>query len=452
MTRTLPGPLPTVSIVGRPNVGKSTLFNRLTQTRRAIVDSVPGITRDRMEQPVEWTGRWFRLVDTGGIDFEDPDTIPRQIVEQAIVAMDNSHLVILLADARAGLNPVEREIADLLRRRDVPVIVAANKVDEARSDASALEFHRLGLGDVVPISAEQGHGIDHLLDAILGLLPDAPTERVEDDVVRVAVVGRPNVGKSSLVNRLLGQERLIVSDVPGTTRDAVDVRVRLGELEAILVDTAGLRRKGTDRERIDHVARVMAERAVERADVALLLVDASEGITHQDAVIAGMVVEAGAGLVVLLNKWDLVERQEERFPEIIAELRDSLRFATWAEALTVSVLTGERLHRIGREVARVQENRSRRIPTGRLNDVIDDAMRRHQPPQRGQGREFRVKYLTQVAVKPPAFVAFTTGGRPHFTWQRYLENRLREEFDFTGTPLVIRWRSGRKPRGGSESS
>lgn len=440
--------LPLVTIVGRPNVGKSTLFNRLTGTRRAIVDSLPGITRDRMEHPVEWLGRWFRLADTGGIDLGDRETIPRQIVEQATIAVEMSDLVVLLVDARTGLNPVEADIAEILRKRQVPVVVAANKVDDRRHAPHAAEFHRLGLGSVVPVSAEQGPGVDDLLDAILARLPDAPTEFTADETIRIAVVGRPNVGKSSLVNRLVGGNRVIVSDIPGTTRDTIDVRVRLGELDALLVDTAGLRRKGTDEARIDHVARVMAERAIGRCDVALLMVDAKDGVTHQDSVVAGLVVEAGAGLVVLLNKWDLVEDQESTYPEIIAQVEDRLRFATWAPVLTVSVLTGERLSRIGADVARVAANRSRRIPTAELNAVLDDATRRHQPPQRGKGKEFRIKYITQVGIHPPSFVAFATGGAPHFTWQRYLENRLREAFDFAGAPIVVRWKGGQKPRSG----
>ena len=435
--------LPRVAIIGRPNVGKSTLFNRLTGTRKAIVDSVSGITRDRLEQPVEWTGKWFLLVDTGGIDFEATEIIPRRIVEQALEAVASSDLVVLVGDARTGLTSMETEIARELRRSGTRILVAANKVDTPRDAPHAGEFHRLGLGPVFPISAEQGGGIDDLLDAILGELPDAPAELVEDETLRLAVIGRPNVGKSSLVNRLLGSERVIVSEIPGTTRDSVDVRVKLGDLEAVLVDTAGLRRKGTDSERIDHVARVMAERSLERADVALLMIDAAEGITHQDAVIAGLAVQSGAGLLILLNKWDLVPDQENRYPELLAEVKDKLKFADWAPAMTVSVLTGERLHRIGAAVERIAANRARRIPTAELNAVMEEAQRRHQPPQRGKGKEFRVKYMTQIAVKPPAFVAFTTGGAPHPTWQNYVHNRLREAFDFEGTPLIISYRGGR---------
>ena len=435
--------LPRVAIIGRPNVGKSTLFNRLTSSRKAIVDSVPGITRDRLEQPVEWTGRYFMLVDTGGIDFEATDVIPRRIVEQALEAVATSDLVVLVGDARTGLTAMETEIASELRRSGTKVLVAANKVDTPRDAPHAGEFHRLGLGPVHPISAEQGGGIDRLLDAILQELPDAPAEIVQDDTLRIAVIGRPNVGKSSLVNRLLGSERVIVSEVPGTTRDSVDVRVRLGDLDAVLVDTAGLRRKGTDAERIDHVARVMAERSLERADVALLMIDASEGITHQDAVIAGLAVKSGAGLLILLNKWDLVTDQEARHPELLADVKEKLRFADWAPALTVSVLTGERLQRLGAAVARIAENRARRIPTAELNAVMEEAQRRHQPPQRGKGKEFRVKYMTQVGVAPPTFVAFTTGGAPHPTWQNYVHNRLREAFDFEGTPVIIQYRGGR---------
>jgi GTP-binding protein len=439
--------LPVVAIVGRPNTGKSTLFNRLTRTRSAIVDSVPGVTRDRIEAPVEWRGRWFTLADTGGIDFADEASIPRQVVKQAEVAMAISDVVVFLVDARAGLNPVEREIAGLLRRRGASVLVGANKVDAPALAAAAAEFHALGLDAVVPVSAEQGVGVDDLLDAILARLPELPTELEDDPALRVAIVGRPNVGKSSLVNRLVGEERVLVADEPGTTRDAVDVRVSVADREVVLVDTAGLRRKGTDAKRVDHVARVMASRAVERCDVAVVMLDAVEGATHQDAVIAGMAVEAGAALVIALNKWDLVKDQERRYPEIVAALRERMKFAAWAPVVTLSVLTGERVQKLFREVMRVAENRLRRIPTAKLNAVVEAAMRAHQPPQRGQGKPFRVKYLTQVAAAPPRFVAFSTSGPPHFTWRRYLENRLREAFDFEGVPLRIVYRKeGRRER------
>ena len=439
--------LPVVSVVGRPNVGKSTLFNRLTQSRRAIVDSVPGVTRDRIELPVEWAGHWFRLVDTGGIDFDDPETIPRQIVEQARVALASSDVIVFLVDARHGLSPVEEELAEVLRRQEVPVIVGANKVDRPELESEAGEFHRLGFDTVVGVSGEQGHGTDVLLDAILELLPEAPDELIEDDAVRIAVIGRPNVGKSSLVNRLLGEERVIVSDVPGTTRDTVDARLKAQDHEFVLVDTAGLKRKGTDKERIDHVSRVMAQRAVDRADVALLLIDAAEGPSHQDAVIAGMAVDAGAGLMILANKWDLVDDQEEAFPRLLEAIRRRIKFAPWAPVLTVSVKTGERVHRLFEGVLRVASNRSRRIATSELNEVMERAMQLHQPPASGRGKEFRLKYVTQVGADPPTFVAFTTGGAPHFTWQRFLENRLREAFDFEGTPVVIRYRGGKKKGG-----
>ncbi len=440
--------LPVVSIIGRPNVGKSTLFNRLTQSRRSIVDSVPGVTRDRIELPVEWCGSWFKMVDTGGIDFEDPDTIPRQIIEQAQVALASSRVVVFVVDARHGMTPVERELADMLRREQIPVVVAANKVDSPELVGEANEFHQFGLDAVVPMSAEQGFGTDDLLDAILERLPEAPTELVHDDTIRIAVIGRPNVGKSSLVNKLLGEERVIVSDIPGTTRDMVDVRLKDGDNEFILLDTAGLKRKGTDKERIDHIARVMAQRALERCDVALLLIDAADGPTHQDAVIAGMATEKGAALIVVANKWDLVAEQEEQFPRLVDAIREKIKFASWAPVLTISAKTGERLHKLFDMVVKVAANRSRRQSTSSLNEMMARALRLHQPPSSGGGKEFKVKYVTQVQGNPPTFVAFTSGGVPHFTWQRFVENRLREAFDFEGTPVVIRYRGGRKTVGG----
>jgi GTP-binding protein len=295
---------------------------------------------------------------------------------------------------------------------------------------------------VIPVSAEQGPGVDHLLDAILERIPDAPTEPPAEDVTRIAVVGRPNVGKSSLVNRLLGAERLVVSETPGTTRDTVDVRLQLDGQVLVLLDTAGLRRSRTEKEKVDHVARLLAQRALERADVAAVMIDAVEGVTHQDAVVAGLAVEAGAAVVLLANKWDLVADQEAAWPRLQRQARERFKFASWAPLLAVSVRTGERLHRVFPEILRVQANRKRRVPTAELNVLVDLASGRHQPPQGAGGREFRVKYLTQVAARPPTFVAFTTGGKPHFTWTRFLENRLREAFDLEGTPVRIRYRGG----------
>jgi GTP-binding protein len=435
-----------VALVGRPNVGKSTLFNRLSRTRRAIVDAVPGITRDRIEAPVEWRGRHFLLVDTGGIDVDDRTGIGKQVVEQARRAVAGSDVIVLVADAREGLHPLDRDVARLLRPRAGAVIVVGNKVDTPGQAPAAGDLHALGLEPVVATSAEQGQGVDALLDAILERLPEAPTALPQEDATRVAIVGRPNVGKSSLVNRLLGEERLVVSESPGTTRDAVDVRVVADGHAFVLVDTAGLRRKGTDRARVEHVARQQAEGALERADVAVLMLDAVEGPTHQDAVIAGLAASSGTGLVILLNKWDLVRDQEARYKTLVAAVRERMKFASWAPVLTISALTGERVAKVLREAHRVATSRARRVPTAELNEVVRRAIHEHQPPQAGRGRSFGVKYLTQVGTCPPTFVAFTVGGMPHFTWRRYLENRLRDELGFEGTPLRVRYRSGKGRR------
>ncbi|MEM7246624.1 MAG: ribosome biogenesis GTPase Der [Acidobacteriota bacterium] len=435
----------TVAIVGRPNVGKSTLFNRLTRTRKAIVDSKPGITRDRIEGLAEWQGRTVRLVDTGGIELDEPDALEQQVVDQANRALAGAQLALLAVDVRAGLQPSEHELADLLRRTDLPVIVVVNKVDHEGLEAELAEFHALGFDHVLPIAAESGSGVAELLDEIFEQLPEGESSDDDDGLLRVAIIGRPNVGKSSLVNVLSGEERVVVSAVPGTTRDAVDVRLKVGEREMLLVDTAGLRRRGSDSERVEHVARVKAEQAVGRCDVAVLLLDAHEGPTHGDAVIAGLAADAGAGLVIAANKWDLVEEKEERFKTLMLDIRDSLRAASWAPVITISVHERERLLRLFETVAEVAERRHRRIPTSRLNEIVQDALRRHEPPAT-KGRPFRVKYLTQVATGPPTFVAFTTGGAPHFSWQRHLENRLRESLDLEGTPLVVRYRKGSSTR------
>ena len=436
-----------VAIVGRPNVGKSTLFNRLIGQRRAIVGDEPGITRDRIYGEVEWAGTKFSLVDTGGIVPDDDAVIPANIFKQAGMAIEESRLLIWVVDARKGITQLDEELAGLLRATGKPVLVAANKVDAASLESEGNEFYRFGFEDVVPVSAEQGIGVGELLDGVVDLLePQINTE--DTDVapeLRLAIVGRPNVGKSSLLNRLLGEDRVIVSPVAGTTRDAIDTVLETPERNFRIIDTAGIRRKGKTDEMAEKLSVIMARKSLERADVAIVLIDAVEGVTALDANIAGYAVEAGCSIILAVNKWDAVEDKETNTAnEFERGLREKMKFLEWAPVVTISALTGQRVERILSLVERADEARNRRIPTSQLNDFFEKAIAQPRggtapSPAKGGFSRLKVQYLTQVGIRPPKFVVFTSGGRPglHFSYERYLLNRLREEFDFFATPLRI---------------
>lgn len=494
--------LPLVTIVGRPNVGKSTLFNRLVGERRSIVGDEPGITRDRIYGEAEWSGRRFSLVDTGGIVPDDDALIPSNILKQAEAAIGQAVALVWVVDVRAGITSLDEELARLLRGTGKTVIVAANKADVARLDAEAGEFHRFGFDEVVPLSSEHGDGVGDLLDALVGHFPAVETSDGEEEdsrgswELRLAIVGRPNVGKSSLVNRLLGEERVIVSPVAGTTRDAVDTllewrddgaafddsheiadpRVQTSPAHGIdagvdpaqqtsednplslthrfrLIDTAGIRRKGKTEEMAEKLSVVMARRSLERADVAVIVVDATEGVVALDANIAGYAVDAGCSVIIAVNKWDAVPGKETGTPyEFERELRDKMKFLDWAPVVFISALTGQRVQRLLPLALRANAARNLRIPTSRLNQFFERAVERPGAPTAvakvGGGSRLHIQYVTQVGVRPPRFVAFTAGGSPgiHFSYERYLLNRLREEFDFYGTPirLIERHRSERK--------
>jgi GTPase len=445
--------LPLVAIVGRPNVGKSTLFNRLVGERRSIVGDEPGITRDRIYGESEWAGRRFSLVDTGGIVPDDEELIPAHIFRQAEFAITEAVALVWVVDARAGATPLDEELARHLRGTGKTVLVAANKVDAAKLEALAGEFHRFGFEDVFPISAENSDGVAELLDALVALLP-APEGAGEDEdgaegrprEVRLAIVGRPNVGKSSLLNRLIGEERVIVSPVAGTTRDAVDTLLYTEGHTFRLVDTAGIRRKGKTEEMAEKLSVVMARRSLERADVAVVVIDAVEGVTALDANIAGYALDAGCSIILAVNKWDLVpDKDTHTNSEFERDLRFKMKFLEWAPVVTISALKGQRLERLLPLALRANEARNRRIPTAQLNAFYERVMASGRAPttpapvKGGQSR-LHVKYLTQTGVRPPAFVVFTGGGRGagiHFSFERFLQNRLREEFDFFATPLRI---------------
>jgi GTP-binding protein len=439
-----------VAIVGRPNVGKSTLFNRLIGERRAIVGDEPGITRDRIYGAVEWAGAKFSLIDTGGIVPDDDAVIPANILKQAGMAIDEAQVLIWVVDARAGVTQLDEELAALLRSTGKHVLVAANKTDSSRLESESTEFFRFGFDNVFPISAEQGIGIGELLDGVVELLKlgeqeASHEESTEPRELRLAIVGRPNVGKSSLLNRLLGEDRVIVSPVAGTTRDAIDTVLETPERKFRLIDTAGIRRKGKTDEMAEKLSVIMARKSLERADVAIVIVDAVEGVTALDATIAGYALDAGCSIIIAVNKWDAIaDKETNTAAEFERELRDKMKFLEWAPVITISALSGQRVERILSLVLKADEARNRRIPTAQLNDFFERAIAQPRggsapSPAKGGFSRLKVQYLTQVGLRPPTFVVFTSGGKPglHFSYERYLLNRLREEFDFFATPLRI---------------
>jgi GTPase len=447
-----------VAIVGRPNVGKSTLFNRLVGERRAIVGDEPGITRDRIYGQVEWVGKKFSLIDTGGIVPDDDAVIPANILKQAGRAIDESDLLIWVVDARAGITQLDEELAALLRSTGKRVLIAGNKTDSAKLESESTEFYRFGFDDVFPISAEQGIGVGELLDRVVESLDHDEVEETEDaDVpreLRLAIVGRPNVGKSSLLNRILGEDRVIVSPVAGTTRDAIDTLLETPERNFRLIDTAGIRRKGKTDEMAEKLSVIMARKSLERADVAIVMIDAEEGVTALDANIAGYALDAGCSIIIAVNKWDAIKDKETNTAiEFERSLRDRMKFLDWAPVITISALTGQRVERILPLVLQADEARNRRISTSQLNDFFERAIAQPRggtapsPGKSGYSR-LKIQYLTQVGIRPPTFVVFTSGGKPglHFSYERYLLNRLREEFDFFATPLRIVEKHKTKPK------
>ncbi len=448
-----PAALPLVAIVGRPNVGKSTLFNRLTGERKALVGDEPGITRDRIYGTAEWNGRHFAIVDTGGIVPDDDAIIPSNIFKQAAAAIEEAQVLIWVVDVRAGATPLDNELAILLRRTCKSVFVATNKADTVSLEGEASEFYQFGFNEVFPVSAEHGNGLGDLLDAVVADLTGAPTD-VEpgERELRLAIVGRPNVGKSSLLNKLLGEERVIVSPIAGTTRDAVDTLLEVDGKKFRLIDTAGIRRKGKTTEMTEKLSVIMARRALERADVALVMVDAIEGVVALDANIAGYAEEAGCSIILIVNKWDALEEKETNTAlEFERNLRDKMKFLEFAPVVTMSALTGQRVARILPLALQAHEARNRRITTSQLNSFFEKHLK--QPhnataPAQGGRTRLHIKYLTQAGVRPPTFVLFTSGGNSglHFSYLRYLDNRLREEFDFFATPIRFkeRHKSGKK--------
>lgn len=425
--------IPIVSVIGRPNVGKSTLFNKIMQRRLAIVEDTPGVTRDRLYAKTDWSGHSFMLVDTGGFVWDD-DPLAQAVTQQANEAIADSDTIIFMVDARSGLTSDDREVASLLRRSNKPVTLAVNKVDNfTDSDQHLFEFYELGLGDPVPISAANGLNIGDLLDEVIGNLQHIPVEE-EDESIAVALIGRPNVGKSSLFNRLVGQERSVVSEIPGTTRDAIDTRVIHEDTAYTFIDTAGLRKKSKMDSGIEYYSMLRSIRAAERCDIALLILDGREGLTEQDKRIAGIAHEAGKAVIIIVNKWDIVEKETNTMAQYRKSLREDLKFIEYANIEFLSALTGSRLDHLFPLIQDTMEQYQRRIGTGLLNDLLNDAVLANPPSTKG--KQIKVLYITQVAVKPPRFVLFVNSPELlHFSWLRYLENRIREAFGFAGTPI-----------------
>ena len=438
---------PIVAVVGRPNVGKSTLFNVLAGEMISIVKDTPGVTRDRIYADGTWLDKNFTLIDTGGIEPDSRDIILAQMREQAEIAIATADVIIFIVDVRQGMTDSDSKVADMLRKSRKPVVLAVNKVDSfAKFGNDVYEFYNLGIGDPIPISATSRLGLGELLDAVIAHFPEQDGEEEDDDRPRIAIVGKPNVGKSSIINKLLGENRVIVSDVAGTTRDAVDTEIVHNGTKYVFIDTAGLRRKSKIKEELERYSIIRTVTAVERADVVLVVIDASEGVTEQDAKIAGIAHDRGKGIIVVVNKWDAIEKNDKTIYEYTNKIKTILSFIPYAEYVFVSAQTGQRLNKLYDMIDMVRENQTMRIQTGVLNEIMTEAVALQQPPS-DKGKRLKLYYMTQVAVKPPTFVVFVNDKElMHFSYTRYLENRIRDAFGFRGTALkfIIRERKGKE--------
>ncbi|MDF2616471.1 MAG: engA [Sedimentibacter sp.] len=432
---------PIVTIVGRPNVGKSTLFNRMAGKRISITEDTPGVTRDRIYAECEWLDNYFTLIDTGGIEPNTTDTIFAQMRLQAEIAIDMADVVLFMVDGKEGVTAADAEVAQLLRKAKKEIILVVNKMDKFVNNNNIYEFYNLGLGEPVSISSSEALGIGDLLDIIIEKFDDSMDTADDDDSIKIAVIGKPNAGKSSIINRIIGEERVIVSDIPGTTRDAIDTKFERNEQKYTIIDTAGIRKKSRVSETVEKYSVLRAFAAVERADVCILVIDADKGVTDQDIRIAGYSHDNNKGMIVVVNKWDLIEKDNSTFNEFQETIRKSLAYATYAPIMTVSALTGQRVNKILDAVDEVYSFRNLRVSTGVLNDIITEAVLMNQP-RMVRGKRLKIFYGTQVAVNPPKFLIFVNDSEiVHFSYQRYLENKIRDSFEYKGTPIVIEFRS-----------
>ena len=432
---------PIVAMVGRPNVGKSTLFNKLAGKRISIVQDTPGVTRDRVYAESEWLNRKFTMIDTGGIEPESSDIIVKQMRRQAQIAIEMADVIVFVVDGKEGLTAADQEVAQMLRKSKKPVVLVVNKIDRLALEENSYEFYNLGIGDPITISASQGLGLGDMLDEVVKYFNDPSEDEEDDEYIRIAMIGKPNVGKSSLINKLLGEERVIVSNVPGTTRDSIDSYLETEDGKFILVDTAGLRRKSKVKEEIERYSVIRTYAAIEKADVAILVIDAEQGITEQDEKIIGYAHEMNKAIMVVVNKWDLIEKDDKTLSNYQKDLQQKLKFMPYAKYLFISALTGQRVHKILSTAKYCYDNYSKRVSTGLLNDVISKAVLMKEPPVVALKR-LKIYYATQVATKPPKFVFFVNDPNLlHFSYGRYLENQLRESFDFDGTGIEIEYRA-----------
>lgn len=439
---------PIVAIVGRPNVGKSTLFNRLAGERISIVEDTPGVTRDRIYADAEWLNHKFTMIDTGGLEPDSEDIIPQQMLHQAEIAIETADVIIFLVDVKTGVIDADMQVANILRRSKKPVVLAVNKVDVmTKEPLEVYEFYELGLGMPFAVSSGQALGLGDMLDEVVGFFPKSSGDENDDEIIKVAVVGKPNVGKSSIINKILGENRVIVSDIPGTTRDAIDTYYEKDGQKYMFIDTAGIRRKSKIKESIEKYSIIRAVAAVERCDVCVLVISAEEGITDQDTKIAGIAHEKGKAAIVVVNKWDTVEKDNNTMKKYTKDIEQELKYMSYAPKLFISALTGQRLSNLFELIVTVSQNSTLRIATGVLNEVLIEAMAMAQPPS-DKGKQLRVYYMTQVSVKPPTFVLFVNDVElMHFSYKRYIENQLRLAFGFKGTPIhfIVRNKHYDKP-------
>lgn len=435
---------PLIALVGRPNVGKSRLFNRMTGTRFAIVEDMPGVTRDRQYGSGSWDGRRFQVVDTGGFEPDSEDVLLKQMRSQAQLAMDEADIIFFVLDGRAGLMPADEDIARMLRQSRKPVVHIVNKIDGPSQEANTAEFYALGVADIFPLSAEHGYGYGDVLDHVREWLPKEEERAENDGIVRVGVLGKPNAGKSTLVNKLLGTDRLLTSDIPGTTRDAINTWLRIDDKEYLFIDTAGIRRKRSIKEDVERYSVVQSFKAMDRADVVLYVLDAEAGVTNQDQRICGLAVDKGCGLILILNKWDAIKKDHRTIDEYVQRLRDDFKFATFAPIITISALTGQRVHRLFPMIDEVAETRAGRISTSKLNDFVQWAVGKN-PPKSRMNQRLKIFYATQVSTRPPTFMFVVN--KPellHFSYERYLHNTFRSHFGFEGTPIKMFYRARKK--------